>query len=171
MKRKKQREGPFDNAFVPPYTTIHSGVINGGVANNIIPKDCVFLSEWRFIPQDKPEEILEEVVSYAKELEKEMQKVIPDTGINITTLAAGPALSTEEDSDVVKLAQQFSGAEGTLHVSYMTEAGHFSKAGVPTVVIGPGSIEQAHKPNEYVDIDQMKQCENFMEKILAHCSK
>jgi len=170
MKRKKQREGPFDDAFVPPYTTIHSGVINGGTANNIIPKDCVFLSEWRFIPQDKPEEILGEVVSYAKELEKEMQKVVPETGINIKTLAAGPALSTEEDSDVVKLAQQFSGAEGTLNVSYMTEAGHFSQAGVPTVVIGPGSIEQAHKPNEYVDVDQMKQCENFMEKVLAHCS-
>merc|ERR1712137_570705 len=157
MKLRKQKEGPFDEQFDPPYTSIHCGVINGGEACNIVPKHCSFVAEWRYIPADNPDELFAEVVNFGKELEKEMKEVVEDTSIDIVTKACGPALDTSPNSEVVKLGQEFSGNSETLSVSYMTEAGFFNQVGVPTIVIGPGSIEQAHKPNEFVHIEQIMQ--------------
>uniref|UniRef100_A0A7S4M6R0 Peptidase M20 dimerisation domain-containing protein n=1 Tax=Vannella robusta TaxID=1487602 RepID=A0A7S4M6R0_9EUKA len=166
MKLKKQKEGPFDEQFDPPYTSIHCGVIHGGEACNIVPKHCMFKAEWRYIPADDPTALFSEVVEHGKELEKEMKQVIENTGIDIEIKASGPALDTPADSSVVQLGQQFSSSKGSLSVSYMTEAGFFNNAGVPTVIVGPGSIEQAHKPNEFVAVEQMEQCEKFIANVL-----
>ena len=166
MKNQRQHSGPFEENFEPPHTTIHCGTVEGGTAGNIVPKHCTVESEWRFIPSENPDDLMNELKQKSQELEEEMQSVIPGTGIDIEVIASGPGLDTSEDSQVVVLAQKFSGSLATHKVSYMTEAGHFCAAGVPTVVIGPGSIEQAHKPNEFVSVEQMQRCEKFMEEVL-----
>jgi len=171
MKLRKQNEGPFDENFEPPYTTIHCGVMHGGEACNIVAGNCSLKAEWRYVPAEDPSKLFEEVLNYGKELETEMKQVVEETGVEVKMMAQGPALDTPEDSVPVKLAQDFSGSKGSCCVSYMTEAGLFSQAGVPTVIIGPGSIEQAHKPDEFVLIDQMAQCEQFISNVLLYAQK
>lgn len=170
MKLRKQNEGPFDDSFDPPYTSIHCGVVNGGEACNIVPKHCSFQAEWRNVPADTPGDIFNELQEFAKELEVEMQKVVSHTGISLQIDSESPALDTSVDSQVVKLGHEFSGTSDLLCVSYMTEAGLFHEAGVPTIIIGPGSIEQAHKPNEFVHIEQLEKCEGFVANVLKYVS-
>jgi len=168
MKNQRAKEGPFDHGFEPPYTSVHCGVMQGGTARNIVPKACSVQGEWRYVPAENPADLLNELQSRATELNEEMKSIHPDTGITIRIPTSGPPLDTQETAKVVELAQQFSGTEKTINVSYMTEAGLFSEAGVPTVVIGPGSIAQAHKPNEFCSVEQIKRCEAFMEKLVEY---
>lgn len=167
LARGRRDNGPYDRDFDPPYTTIHTGLIRGGTALNIVPKDCHFDFEFRYLPGDDPEPIFAEVAAFAREvLEPEMRAVNPDTWIRFSPLSTIPGLDTREDEDVTALVKALAGANAAGKVAFGTEAGLFQEAGVPTIVCGPGSIEQAHKPNEWIALDQVAACEAFMRRLL-----
>lgn len=171
MARRKRDQGPFDPDFSPPHTTIHTGIIDGGTALNIVPRDCHFEFEFRDIPGDDPEALLAEVRRYAESLLPEMQAVSRDTGIAFEERTTTPGLAASPDDEIVRMVQSLSGANSLGKVSYGTEAGLFQAAEIPTVICGPGSMEQGHKPNEFVAIDQVRQCEAFMRRLMDRLSR
>ena len=166
LARRFRDEGPHDPQFDPPYTTVHTGTINGGTALNIVPKDCSFEFEWRYLPDHDPDGIFAEVQAFAEGLLPEMHAVDPATGISFAPRSEIPGLSTDPADAVTELAKSLSGANDSGKVSFGTEAGLFQEAGIPTIVCGPGSIEQAHKPNEFVAIAQVALCEDFMRRLM-----
>jgi acetylornithine deacetylase len=167
MARRHQKQGPFDRSFDIAHTTVHTGVIRGGTALNVVPHQCVFDFEFRHLPGDEPDALLGEVKAFAQNrLEPEMRAVHASAGIVIEQLAEIPMLDTSAESEVVALAHELTGRHDLGKVSFGTEGSQFQRAGIPTVVCGPGSIEQAHKPNEYVTLDQVAQCEAFMRRLV-----
>lgn len=171
MARKKRADGPFDPGFDPPYTTIHTGTIAGGTAVNIVPRECRFDFEMRYLPQDDPTAITDELKRYAATLLPEMHAVSEASGIAFEETNGVPALSAKESDDVVQLALALSGANSSGKVSFATEGGLFQQAGIPTVICGPGSIEQAHKPNEFIALDQVQQCEAFLDRLIERVKR
>ncbi|TAD90833.1 MAG: acetylornithine deacetylase [Alphaproteobacteria bacterium] len=172
MARRKKAEGPHDARFDPPHTSVHVGTVAGGTALNIVPLACGFDFEFRTIPGEDASVLLAELETYVRTvLEPEMHAVDPTTGFTIEEVATFPGLDTPEDSDIVTLAKQLAGQNHTEKVPYGTEAGLFQATGIPTVVCGPGSIEQAHKPNEFIDLSQVAQCEAFLLKLLERCAR
>ncbi len=171
MARRFRDQGPFDPELDPPYTTVHTGVVNGGTALNIVPKECSFDFEFRHLPDDNPEELLTEVRAYAEqELLPEMQQVSPQAGFEWETISQFPGLSTEHDAAITELVKTVAGTEQTGKVSFGTEGGLFQGIGIPSIVCGPGSIDVAHKPNEYIKKDQITRCEQFVEKLVNQVS-
>ena len=166
MARQRAEFGPFDRDFDPPYTTIHTGTIHGGTAMNIVPKDCAFEFEFRYIPGDDPLKYLALLKEQAVLLEKEMTGVSADARIDFVFKSQYPALSTEESAEVTSVAKSLSGSNATGKISFGTEGGLFQEAGLPTVICGPGSIEQAHKPDEWITLDQIALCEEFMQRLV-----
>jgi acetylornithine deacetylase len=168
IARRKRADGPFDNGFSPPFTTLQTGTIAGGTALNIVPRDCRFDFEVRHLPGDDPGAILAELRRKADALLPEMAEVDPNCGIAFDEWNAIPALSTPIDSEVVALAQALTGANNVGKVAFGTEGGLYQEAGIPTVICGPGSIEQAHRPDEWIALDQVKACEDFLKRLIAH---
>jgi acetylornithine deacetylase len=169
MARRQRDHGPYDHGFGPPYTTIHAGTIRGGTAVNIVPRECVFDFEIRAIADDDPHALFHELRDYAlAKLLPEMHAVSADAAIHFHVLNDAPGLSMAPDAAVVKLAQALSGANDNGKVSYTAEAGLFQAAEIPAVICGPGSIEQAHKPNEFIALDQIARCETFMRRVFEH---
>ena len=167
MARERRANGPFDRNFDPPYTTIHTGTIQGGTALNIVPKDCAFEFEFRYLPEDDPDAIFAAIETYARtELEPEMRAVNTDTGIRFTPLSSFPGLDTLEEAAITTLVKALAGSNSAGKVSFGTEAGLFQDAGIPTIVCGPGSIAQAHKPNEWIALDQIAACEAFLRQLM-----
>ena len=172
LARRHQDQGPYDRGFDIAHTTVHTGVIRGGTALNVIPHDCAFDFEFRHLPGDDPDRLLREFEDYLKSrLEPEMRAVHAAAGFIIEPLSAIPVLDTGPEAEVVALAQELSGSHEIGKVSFGTEASQFHRAGIPTVVCGPGSIAQAHKPNEYVTLDQMAQCEAFLRRLMKRMCK
>lgn len=159
--------GDPSNRFDPPFTTIHVGLIEGGTATNIIPRECNFDWETRMLPNHNVQELQDRIDQIQAELEPQMKAVSAEAGITTTQVNSIPGLLPLEDSPAEVLALHLARANGTHAVSYGTEAGLFQQAGIPAVVCGPGSIEQAHKPDEYVDIEQVQQCETFMRRLVT----
>ena len=155
--------------FNPAYSTIHVGVIEGGTAKNIIPRKCSFQWETRLLPTADVNEVPQRFEKFSKSLEPAMKKVASDVGILNTQTNAVPGLAPEENSPAEHLALHLAEANGTHAVSYCAEAGLFQQIGIPAIICGPGSIEQAHKPDEYIDISEMQKCEAFMGRLLEHC--
>ena len=171
MADEKAQDGPFDPAFDIPHTTLHTGIIQGGQALNIVPRDCFFDFEFRSLPGEDPRDLLKRIHDYAhEELEPAMQARVPGTGFSWEQLSAFPALDTPPEAEVVELAKSLAGANSTAKVAFGTEAGLFSEAGISCVVCGPGSIEQAHKPDEFVEIEQLLACQRFLERLLERVS-
>ncbi|MFZ5789619.1 MAG: acetylornithine deacetylase [Pseudomonadota bacterium] len=170
LRRVAQRcakEGPFDQDYDIPHSTVHTGVIQGGTALNIVPKDCYFDFELRYLPGVDPEALIAELKGFAeRELLPAMRAVAPDTGISFEEISAFPGLDMPEEEDVVVLAKSLAGSNRVRKVAFGTEAGLFQQAGLPTVICGPGSIDQAHKPNEWVSLEQLALCEGFMHRLL-----
>jgi acetylornithine deacetylase len=166
MARRRRDAGPFDPEYTPPYTTIQTGVIHGGTALNIVPKDCSFDFEFRLLPGEDPDAGISELRTFAENrLLPEMQAIRAEAAIEFEELSAFPGLDTADDAEITRLVAALTGANGTAKVSFGTEGGLFQQAGIPTVVCGPGSIEQAHKPDEFIDLDQIAQCERFITRI------
>ncbi|MQR01937.1 acetylornithine deacetylase [Glaciimonas soli] len=155
-----------DYGFTVPYTTMQTGLIRGGLAANIVPKECEFEFEARTMPGVEADHFYQEVQNFAAQLLPEMQRVEPNAKIAFEWLASAPGLSTKEHDAIAQLAISLSRSTSTGAVSYGTEAGLFQRAGIPTVVCGPGSIEQAHRPNEFVALEQLVQCEAFLLRLL-----
>jgi acetylornithine deacetylase len=166
MARRRRDAGPFDPEYIPPYTTIQTGVIHGGTALNIVPKDCSFDFEFRLLPGEDPDAGISELRAFAENrLLPEMQVIRAEAAIEFEELSAFPGLDTADDAEITRLVAALTGANGTAKVSFGTEGGLFQQAGIPTVVCGPGSIEQAHKPDEFIDLDQIVQCERFIARV------
>ncbi len=171
MAERKAKEGPFDQEYDIPHTTVHTGIISGGTALNIVPKDCYFDFEFRNLPEESEAALLEEVQDYATSvLQPAMQRIDPDSGFRFEFLSSFPGLDTPGDHEVVQLAKALTGANATSKVAFGTEAGLFSQHDMPAVICGPGSIEQAHKPNEFVALEQVALCEAFMERLTERVS-
>ena len=166
MARRHRDQGPYDRGFDIAHTTVHTGVIRGGTALNVIPHECTFDFEFRYLPGDDPGRLLHEFKDYVKtRLEPEMRAVHAAAGFAIEQLSTIPVLDTGPENAVVALAQELSGSPEIGKVSFGTEGSQFQLAGIPTVICGPGSIAQAHKPNEYVTVDQLLQCERFLRRL------
>lgn len=160
-------EGPFDGAYDVTHTTVHTGTIEGGTALNIVPKECLVRFEFRNLAEHDPDGIINEIETFARtELEPRMQAVQPGTGIDIVEVTDAPGLNIAPDEEVVTFVKSLAGRNDHIKVAFATEAGLFrERVGIPTVICGPGSIEQAHKPNEFVSHDQLSQCEQFMRNL------
>ena len=172
MARRIRDQGPHDHGFDVPYTTVHTGVMRGGTALNVIPHECSFDFEFRHLPGDDPERLLAEFKDHiATRLEPEMRALDAAAGFTIEPLSDIPVLDAGPETQIVGLAQELSGHAEIGKVSFGTEGSQFQRAGIPTVVCGPGSIEQAHKPNEYVSLEQIAQCEAFMRRLMDRMCK
>jgi acetylornithine deacetylase len=168
MARRHRDSGPYDRGFDVAHTTVHTGVLHGGTALNIVPHDCTFDFEFRHLPGDDPEKLIEEFKAYvAKTLEPEMKAVFKDAGFDIQLMSQIPALDNSAETEVVALAVGLSGNSDIGKVSYGTEGSQFQAAGIPTVICGPGSIEQAHKPNEFVSLAQVAHSEAFLRGLMG----
>lgn len=167
VARRIANEGPFNKQFDPPFTTVHVGVFKGGTALNIVPNKCEFSLEVRNIPEVNAEAVIEEIRQYAfKNLEPRMKDIDPKTGFEFKYTAGVHAFDIANDNPMVDLVLSLSGANSTEKVSFATEAGIFQHEGIPTVVCGPGSIAQAHKPNEFIAKEQLVKCEHFMDRLV-----
>ena len=155
-----------DYGFTVPYSTLSTGLIQGGIAANVVPKDCVFQFDMRTLPQAKPDALYQEIHRYAELLAAEMRGIDPNSGIDLQWVSQTVGLAAAESDAIVQWAMQLSRNPTVGKVSYGTEAGLFQKMGVPTVICGPGDIAEAHRPNEFVALDQLAQCESFMDRIL-----
>jgi acetylornithine deacetylase len=155
-----------DYGFTVPYSTLSTGVIHGGIAANVIPKDCVFQFDMRTLPSTAPEALDQEIRAHAAQLMREMQAVDEKSGIELEWLSQTVGLAAAESDAIVQWAMQLARKTDVGKVSYGTEAGLFQKMGVPSVICGPGDIAQAHGPNEFVALEQLAQCERFMDRIL-----
>ncbi len=167
MAERLQACEPRDYGFDVPFTTLQTGLISGGTASNIVPRECIFQFEFRYLPGADPDALEREIRDYAERvILPEMQRTDPGTSISIETKSDNPGLSMSEKDEIAQLAQALSRNPSTAKVAYLTEGGLFQQAGIPAIICGPGSIEQAHKPDEYVTLAQVALCESFMERLL-----
>jgi acetylornithine deacetylase len=167
MAETFERDEPRYEGFDVPFSTASVGQFHGGIADNVIPRDAEFRYEFRDLPTADAHAMQQEVVAYARSLEPPMQAVAADTGFRFETICEIPSFLGSEQDEVTRLAKRLAGAEGTTLVAFGTEAGIFKNAGIRTVVCGPGSIVQAHQPDEYVSLEQLARCQAFMRGLAA----
>jgi acetylornithine deacetylase len=165
-----EREEPRFEGFDVPFSTTSVGQFHGGIADNVVPRDAEFRYEFRDLPTANAAQMQSEVVAYAKSLEPAMKKVAPAAGFEFETICEIPSFLGSKDDPVTRLAQELTGEQGTTLVAFGTEAGLFKNAGISTVVCGPGSIRQAHQPDEYVSLAQLARCEAFMQGLARTAS-
>ncbi|MGI9316317.1 MAG: acetylornithine deacetylase [bacterium] len=171
MQETLKLDGEHDHHYNVPYTTLHVGTIEGGTALNIIPKECSFKFEVRNLHRDDPNEILSRIQNMAEQIVSEYREDFPDAEIRVEVFNQYPALDTSPEEDVVKLVQGFIDSDDFIKLAFGTEGGLFQgQLGIPTVVCGPGSMDQGHKPDEFVAREQLKQCDQFLMKLLDHIS-
>ncbi len=149
-----------------PFSTLQTGLIQGGVASNIVPRDCEFVFECRWLPGDDPQRFLRSLREYADTLRAEMQTVAPEADILIEERVLCPAFEADPESVPMRLVGHLCGQCAGTGVAYSTEAGLFQQAGIPAVVCGPGSIKQAHRPNEFIEIAQLDACDAWLGRLL-----
>jgi acetylornithine deacetylase len=167
MARENAAGAPSRSPFEPPYSTIHVGTVDGGTATNIISRECRFGWDLRCIPEDDPQDYVDRFERYCREeVLPAMQAVAPEADIVTTVLSAVPGLHPEPDGQAEALVRQLTGYNASDAVSYAAEAGQFQQAGFSTVLCGPGSIDQAHQPNEYIEITQVEACVAFMRRLI-----
>jgi acetylornithine deacetylase len=156
-----------DPRFDPPFTTVQTGVISGGKALNIVPADCRFDFEVRALPVHDPLEVAQRLQQYAKDhVLPRMHAVNPDSDISFSELSAYPGLVTDERSQAARLIAQFCGSDEFTTVAFGTEGGLFDAIGIPTVVCGPGSMDQGHKPDEFVSVAQLEACDAMLLRMM-----
>lgn len=155
-----------DARFDPPFTTVQTGVIHGGRALNIVPDACSFDFEVRTLPQEDAQQVAEELVAYAQQtLEPQMRAVQPASAIRFSPLSAYPGLDTAAHSAAAQLIARLSGSDSFGTVAFGTEGGLFAAAGIPCVVCGPGSMEQGHKPDEFITLAQLDACDSLLRRL------
>ncbi|BAO86294.1 acetylornithine deacetylase [Caballeronia cordobensis] len=163
--------GPFDELYDVPFTTGQTSTIKGGNAINTVPAECDFEFEFRNLPTIDPDQIFRRIEAYAHEtLLPKMLKEHGNAAIEFTKLASAPGLDATEQAAITQLVRALTSNQDKRKVAYGTEAGLFANAGVPSIVCGPGNIEQAHKANEYVSLEQLAQCEAFLGKFIHSMS-
>ena len=163
--------GPFDEAYELPYTTSGSNMVNGGIASNTVPELCVVHSEFRTVPGVDQHVTMAEYEAYARELEVRMKAEHESASVDFEVLAAVPGLDTPADAETTSLGRELGGVPSDDKVTYGTEAGQFSGAGMEAVVCGPGDIAQAHTANEWIELDQLVACEEFVGRLIERLSR
>lgn len=165
---RERRDGPPSEDYDPPYTTFNVGMIEGGTAHNIVPRRCGFTWQVRTLPEDDGEAIFEAFERFAEEeVLPELRATAPQAAIETTCLAAVPGLAEQPGSPAEALVRLLTGSNSDAKVSFATEAGLFQQAGMPTVICGPGSIRQAHQPDEFIEVSQIEACEDFLGKLIG----
>ena len=168
--REVQKEiinkGNEDNDYDVPYTTLHVGKMNGGVALNIVPNICTIDWEIRNLANDSTETILTRVKELVELNLQEYKN--PEAEIFWQETFSYPGLGTDINSEIINFVRSLTGTNNTIKVAFGTEGGLFHKeVGIPTVVCGPGSMLQGHKPNEFITVEQMDRCDLMMENLLS----
>ena len=164
--------GARDELYDIPFSTGHTGYLHGGTALNIVPDIATFEFEFRVLSADKSDALAQEVIDYAKNvLEPEMKAVAPEAGFEFQDRGEFAGLDTALDAEVTLLAKALSGRNNHSKVAYGTEGGLFAQAGIPTVVCGPGSIDQAHKADEWIAITELEKCGRFIDHLIDHCGR
>lgn len=164
--------GDASGRFDPPNTTVHVGVIEGGTARNILPKLCTFLWEFRGLPDLDMAEIPTLFAAACERVARERLNRYGDYGqIETVEEVSVPGLAPDPGSEAEQLALRLAGRNATITVPYATEAGRFQRAGLPTVVCGPGSIDQAHQPDEFITLDELARGEAFMRRLVETCAR
>ncbi len=164
--RRFAADGPFEDGFDPPHTTIHAGTVRGGTILNIIPEQAEFVMEWRNIPADNCQREMDRLRAHvARSIEPAMKAVSPDTGFSYELLIDMPGMSLSPGHELVTLTSQLTGSNSTGKVSYGTEGGFYQNSGIPTIVCGPGHIAQAHQPDEWIAESELAACDAFIRKL------
>jgi acetylornithine deacetylase len=164
---ERAEHGPFVDGYDVTHTTLHVGRISGGTALNIVPKHCTFEFEFRHLPDDDPAGLIATIEAEVARLRAGMQAVSAEAGISMTLQATLPHLSTADDAAIVEWLRGLTGT-GPGKVAYGTEAGLIAEGwNVPTVVCGPGAIDQAHARDEYVLDSQLAECDRLMDRLIA----
>jgi acetylornithine deacetylase len=169
---REYESGPLDPRFAPPCCTLHVGTIRGGTARNILARECVFDWEFRGLPGVDPAGPVAEVKAFADQVAlPRLTRFVAGPAIATGVDSVAPALAAEPGSAAETLALRLTRSNRTIAVSFATEAGHFQAAGIPTVVCGPGSIDHAHKPDEYVEEAQLAACLAFLDGLAADLAR
>ncbi|GMQ76899.1 MAG: acetylornithine deacetylase [Gammaproteobacteria bacterium] len=167
MARENAARPASQTSFEPPYSTIHVGTVGGGTATNIISRECRFGWDMRCIPEDDPQTFLDRFDRYCRDkILPGMQAVAPGANIVTTLRCSVPALRPESNGQAEALVRTLTGYNSSDAVAYAAEAGQFQQAGFSTVLCGPGSIDQAHQPNEYIEKSQVHACVDFMRRLI-----
>jgi acetylornithine deacetylase len=161
-------QGAHDPAYDVPYSTVHVGKMNAGVALNIVPNICEIDFEIRYIASDDPAQIMSRIRQGADQIVSRAAKIAPEAAISIDVTNSYPGLDTPAEAQAVAFVKSLIGANNTIKVAFGTEGGLFSRdVGTPTVVCGPGSMAQGHKPDEFVSLDQMRRCDDMLDNLLG----
>lgn len=164
-------QGPLDERFHPPHSTIHIGLVNGGIASNVIADKAHFFWDIRTIPKDDVYNIVSEFEAYCREREQELRNIYPDFKIkNIENHPPVPHLNTQADDDVVGLIKKISGNSNWDTVSYAAEAGQFANEGFQSAICGPGNIAQAHRANEFIAKTQLDKGVEMLINLVSELS-
>lgn len=161
-----EQTAPTESLFDPPHATLTIGVLNGGTASNIIARECVFEFDLRCPPTVDAKISLEPFFEKVYEVDKRLKSFHPSCGVEVIEHADAPPLGAEEDGVIEQIARAITGDNEMRMVGYCAEAGQFQQAGMSTIICGPGSIEQAHQPDEYVAVSQMQMGLTILQKIL-----
>ncbi|WP_095158871.1 acetylornithine deacetylase [Pseudomonas sp. Irchel 3E13] len=158
-----------DARFDPPFSTVQTGVIKGGRALNIVPAECEFDFEVRALPGFDAQTVADELGAYAEaELLPKMRAVQAETAVRLQPLSAYPGLATPADSEAARVLALLSGSSEFGTVAFGTEGGLFDQAGIPTMVCGPGSMDQGHKPDEFVSLEQLQGCDAMLMRLVGY---
>lgn len=167
-----RRDGPFDPAFDTPYSTAQTGVIRGGAAINLVPENCEFDFEFRNLPLVDGTALLRTIEAHARDvLLPRMRAEHPESDIRFEPIASAPGQQADEDAAITQLVRALARDGGVRKVAYGTEAGQFQAAGIPAIICGPGHIREAHRPDEYVALDQIERCEAFLGALVKTMEK
>lgn len=168
LQTEIEAEGASDADYDVPYTTLHVGQIEGGTALNIVPNTCTFLFEIRNLAGEASEALFARLRSAADGIVARYQAAFPQAQIDMEVTNRYPALDTDPGAEVVKFVQALANQNATMKVAFGTEGGLFSETlGVPTVVCGPGSMDQGHKPDEFLSIEQLQRCDAMLARLAA----
>ena len=159
-----------DMLFDVPYSTLSVGTIQGGTATNIVPNLCEFTFDYRNLPHMTQDDILLPIQAKIAELSAQMQARAPETGIELMQEERVPAMTDSDSAELQALIAALTGDDKRHKVAYATEGGQFTNSGIPTIICGPGSIEQAHKADEYVALSEIERCDSFLQKLLESCT-
>jgi len=165
MATQLRTDGPFDTVFKIPHTTMQTGLIKGGAAPNIVAKDCEFVFDCRTLPQSNSDELINQIQAHAEKLKEEMRKIHAQSDITFETIANAAPLATSDEAPISYLGTALARNNLLGRVSFATDAGWLHQAGIPCVVVGPGDIEVAHKPNEFIEISQIEECLGFLDRL------
>jgi len=170
MRERREAAADPSSPFDPPYSTMTVNVVRGGTQLNIMAGEAMFQWDMRVVPGDSRKDIIAEFTDYARGIEAEMRAKAPGCRIEIEQISNAPSLAPHADNPAADLAKAITGLNSTDVVSYAAEAGQFQEAGFSVVICGPGSIDQAHQPDEFITLDQVKEGTMFIRRLIERLS-